>query len=112
MGHFPRRRAAGMLRENGGWSIFKNQEKIMAKRTGLGKGLDALIPAGQTPAAGGEGSMAQVSVEAISPNPRQPRVNFDADELDELAASIREHGVIQPLIVSPPINGKYTLIAG
>ncbi|NOZ00081.1 MAG: ParB/RepB/Spo0J family partition protein [Chloroflexi bacterium] len=84
----------------------------MAKRTGLGKGLDALIPAGQTPAAGGEGGMAQVSVEAISPNPRQPRVNFDADELDELAASIREHGVIQPLIVSPPINGKYTLIAG
>ena len=51
-------------------------------------------------------------MDAILRNPRQPRDQFDAKDLDELAASIREHGVIQPLIVSPETNGKYTLIAG
>jgi ParB family chromosome partitioning protein len=52
------------------------------------------------------------SVEAIARNPRQPRVQFDAGEIEELAASIREHGIIQPLIVSPAKNGSYVLIAG
>jgi ParB family chromosome partitioning protein len=86
----------------------------MPQRPGLGKGLDALIPstpAQQRPAAG-EGGVSQLPVDAILRNPRQPRDQFDAKDLDELAASIREHGVIQPLIVSPETNGKYTLIAG
>lgn len=82
----------------------------MPQRTGLGKGLDALIPGGSPSAP--EAGIAQVSPELISPNPRQPRSGFDAEELDELAASIREHGIIQPLIVSPDGNGRYTLIAG
>jgi ParB family chromosome partitioning protein len=85
----------------------------MPQRTGLGKGLDALIPGGnaetRTVVAGG---VQQASVESISRNPRQPRVQFDAGELEELAASIREHGIIQPLIVSPSKNGTYVLIAG
>jgi ParB family chromosome partitioning protein len=51
-------------------------------------------------------------VESIARNPRQPRVQFDAGELEELAASIREHGIIQPLIVSPGRGGNFTLIAG
>ncbi|MCC7512787.1 MAG: ParB/RepB/Spo0J family partition protein [Anaerolineae bacterium] len=85
----------------------------MPQRTGLGKGLDALIPGGdaetQTVVAGG---VQQASVESIARNPRQPRVQFDAGELEELAASIREHGIIQPLIVSPGRGGNFTLIAG
>jgi ParB family chromosome partitioning protein len=85
----------------------------MAQRTGLGKGLDALIPAGKTASPGGEtGGIAQVPIDSIQRNPRQPREKFDIEELENLAASIREHGVIQPLIVSPGRGGVYTLIAG
>jgi ParB family chromosome partitioning protein len=83
----------------------------MTPRSGLGKGLDALIPTGQK-AASGEGGITQIPVDSIQRNPRQPRENFDEGELENLAASIREHGVIQPLIVSPGKNGIYTLIAG
>jgi ParB family chromosome partitioning protein len=88
----------------------------MAQRTGLGKGLDALIPAGgKVPppvSTGSTGGVQQVSVEAIQRNPRQPRIHFKEEELAELAASIREHGVIQPLIVTPKPDGKFVLIAG
>jgi ParB family chromosome partitioning protein len=83
----------------------------MPPRSGLGKGLDALIPTGQK-ATGVEGGVTQVPVDSIQRNPRQPRENFDFEELENLAASIREHGVIQPLIVSPGKNGNFTLIAG
>jgi len=83
----------------------------MSQRSGLGKGLEALIPTGQTPL--GDGGVTQVSVGMIAPNPRQPRVNFDETGLAELAASIREHGVIQPLVVSPVNSeGKHVLIVG
>jgi ParB family chromosome partitioning protein len=83
----------------------------MPQRSGLGKGLDALIPGGST-APSGAGGVTQVEVDLIERNPRQPRVNFHKEELAELAVSIREHGVIQPLIVSPGKDGKYILIAG
>jgi ParB family chromosome partitioning protein len=82
----------------------------MPQRSGLGKGLDALIPGGEPVSS--DGGAAQVAVGAIQRNPRQPRQSFKEDELEELAMSIREHGVIQPLIVSPARNGVYTLIAG
>jgi ParB family chromosome partitioning protein len=84
----------------------------MAQRTGLGRGLDALIPGNapvSPPAAGGA---TEVPVGNITRNPHQPRVHFDEQELDELAASIREHGVIQPLVVMPAAGERYTLIAG
>ncbi|MBL8062059.1 MAG: ParB/RepB/Spo0J family partition protein [Anaerolineales bacterium] len=88
----------------------------MAQRKGLGKGLDALIPGGKSavppPGGGHAGGVQQVAVEAIKRNPRQPRIHFKEDELDELALSIREHGVIQPLIVSPKNDGTFILIAG
>jgi ParB family chromosome partitioning protein len=84
----------------------------MAKRKGLGKGLDALIPAGETKTSSAGGGVEQIAVDLIQRNPRQPRERFDIDELENLAASIREHGVIQPLIVSPGQNGIYILIAG
>ena len=82
----------------------------MPPRTGLGKGLDALIPGGS--AAASAAGATQVPIEAIARNPRQPRQSHNADELQELAASIRQHGVIQPLIVAPAMGGTYTLIAG
>lgn len=83
----------------------------MARKSGLGRGLDALIPGGEDeiPA----GGVRQVDVDVISPNPRQPRSQFDPEELAELADSIRQHGVIQPLILTPAETaGAYTLIAG
>jgi ParB family chromosome partitioning protein len=91
----------------------------MAQRKGLGKGLDALIPGGKSTSSapsgfvssGGSG-VQQVAVELIQRNPSQPRLTFKEDDLNELAASIREHGVIQPLIVLPSKDGTYTLIAG
>jgi ParB family transcriptional regulator, chromosome partitioning protein len=82
----------------------------MPQRSGLGKGLDALIPSGGTISS--EGGVARVAVDSIQRNPHQPRQSFKEDQLEELAMSIREHGVIQPLIVAPAGNGMYTLIAG
>lgn len=84
----------------------------MPPRTGLGKGLDALIPAGSQVTTTSASGVTQVAVDLIQRNPRQPREKFDINELENLAASIREHGVIQPLIVAPGKNGVYVLIAG
>jgi ParB family chromosome partitioning protein len=84
----------------------------MPPRSGLGKGLDALIPAGPQTATPSAAGVTQVAIDLIQRNPRQPREKFDLEELENLAASIREHGVIQPLIVSPAKNGIYVLIAG
>jgi ParB family chromosome partitioning protein len=78
------------------------------RRSGLGRGLDALIPSIQP-------SVEEVDIDLIAPNPQQPRSVFEPEALDELAESIREHGVIQPLIVSRPgLSGAapYQLIAG
>ena len=83
----------------------------MAKRFGLGRGLDALIPSGDEKTEERDASF--VSTSAIIPNPRQPRDRIDEESLQELANSIREHGVIQPLLVTGCNEpGKYTLIAG
>ena len=85
----------------------------MARRSGLGKGLGSLIPAG-TDDTGGDGSstrLADVSVDDISPNPYQPRVHFDEDSLGDLTESIRQIGVLQPILVRQ-IDDGYELIAG
>jgi ParB family chromosome partitioning protein len=85
----------------------------MPQRPGLGKGLDALIPSshGLQQQTAGVGVL-QLPVDVIQRNPRQPREQFDSKDLEELTASVREHGIIQPLIVSPGASGSYTLIAG
>ena len=81
----------------------------MPAKRGLGRGLDALIPSSDTPLIG----VAQLPIAAIGRNPRQPRARLNPTELEELANSIREHGVIQPLIVAQTAYpGQYTLIAG
>lgn len=83
----------------------------MARKSGLGKGLEALIPGGQNNAP--NGSPLLLPVDSILPNPSQPRQDMMEESLSELAASIREHGILQPIIVSQDFEtNKYTLIAG
>lgn len=88
----------------------------MARRPGLGKGLEALIPGGEKDVQSQHTStqgILQIPIELIQPNPQQPRTNMDEESLEELAASIREHGILQPLIVAEdPDLEKYILIAG
>jgi ParB family chromosome partitioning protein len=80
----------------------------MGRRSGLGKGLEALIPVADEP----KGGVTRVSVSAISPNPMQPRTVLNPEALAELASSIGEHGLIQPLIVTQQGPERYQLIAG
>lgn len=82
----------------------------MAKHKALGKGLSALIPEGLNLADGGE-QFFQCPIEAIEPNPYQPRQAFGDQELEELVNSVRERGIITPLLVSKAEKG-YRLIAG
>lgn len=83
----------------------------MAKRRGLGRGLSSLIPPTDSPAREDNG-LKWVDIEAISPNPHQPRTQLDESKLAELAESVREHGLIQPLVLKQISPGEYSLIAG
>lgn len=82
----------------------------MSRRSGLGRGLGSLIP---TEPLGRQGSPFQeVQVAAIKPNPLQPRSHFDEEAMSSLSASIREVGVLQPILVRDLGEGEYELIAG
>lgn len=88
----------------------------MARKSGLGKGLEALIPVSTTPEepqqVSGSGPE-MVAIEKIIPNPRQPRHTLNEEKLTELAESIKEHGILQPLIVTHESQtDQYILIAG
>lgn len=86
----------------------------MAKR-GLGRGLDALIEPRAPETGGGEPGeqrLVDLSVDDLRPNPLQPRASMAEDRLRELADSIRERGVMQPLVVRPAAGGGYEIIAG
>ena len=98
---------------------------MVARRSGLGKGLDALIPTNRTTGSTTSGTstsdgtniesatgLKDIAVNAIDPNPNQPRVHFDEASLAELSASISAIGVLQPILVRPDENGRYQLIAG
>lgn len=80
----------------------------MMRRMGLGRGLDALIPS-EGP---GRSGLRQVPVEEVKANPRQPRDALDPQALAELAASIRQLGVLQPILVRPRGQGGWELVAG
>lgn len=81
------------------------------KNRGLGRGLDALLFDNSLD--GGESaSVSSLAIGEIEPNRDQPRQNFDGEALNELASSIAEHGVLQPLIVRPTPDGGYQLVAG
>jgi ParB family chromosome partitioning protein len=84
----------------------------MARRGGLGTNLDALIPTSLTVGDKEVGQQNEVAINAISPNPRQPRTHFDPVALDELIASIKEIGILQPPVVRQTTPGKYELIMG
>jgi len=83
----------------------------MSKRGGLGRGLSALIP-GAPEAGEGFGGLLEVPVNAVAPNPRQPRTRFDDETIEALAASIREVGILQPVVVRRSGDAAYELIAG
>jgi ParB family transcriptional regulator, chromosome partitioning protein len=79
------------------------------KRSALGRGLSALIP--EAPALR-PGGVSELAVAEIAPNPLQPRRHFAREALDELAASLRQHGVLQPVVVTRAGSGGYHLITG
>ncbi len=85
---------------------------MSVKRGGLGTNLDALIPTSLTLEGKEVAQQNEVSVDSISPNPRQPRTVFDEDALRELTASIKEVGLLQPPVVRETSLGRYELIMG
>ncbi len=80
---------------------------MATRKPGLGRGLEALIPSGES-----DHEFRRLKLDDIVPNPGQPRVSFDEDALEELAASVAEVGVLQPVIVRPLEDGRFALIAG
>lgn len=81
----------------------------MSEKKRLGKGLGALIPE----ALATSGDVIEIALERIKPNPFQPRASFEDDKMQELAASIREHGVLQAVVVAAGADGEdYVLVAG
>jgi ParB family chromosome partitioning protein len=81
---------------------------MAVKKGGLGRGLDALFNENATE----DGGVVNVNLNDIEPNREQPRKDFDEEALSELAESISEHGLIQPIVVKPETNGRYSIIAG
>ena len=75
------------------------------KKRGLGRGLDALLEPSAAP-------IRSLSLGELEPNRFQPRSDFDEAGLEELANSIRSQGVVQPIVVTPKSDGKFTIIAG
>jgi len=85
--------------------LSSGAEPTTTARRGLGRGFEILM-------GGGEPELTHVPVDAIHPNPRQPRRRFDGESVSGLAESIRAQGVIQPVVVRPRLQGGYELIAG
>lgn len=84
------------------------------KSTGLGRGLDSLIPQSFDPALllDSDERVQKVLISTIVPNPEQPRRHFDVQALEELASSIKQFGVLQPLIITPHGESEYKIVAG
>lgn len=97
----------------------KGRMKIMTNKV-LGKGLNALFGIYDsdesyediTKSKRNENGVLEVDINKIKPNPNQPRKNFDEDALKELAASIKTHGIVQPIVLNKEANGEYLIIAG
>ena len=83
---------------------------MMAKKShGLGRGLDALLPEADESLSGG---VQEIAIGDIDPNPDQPRRVFQEESIAQLAQSIREQGVLQPILVTPEEGGRYRIVAG
>jgi ParB family transcriptional regulator, chromosome partitioning protein len=88
-------------------SLIDNRQRARSgSRRALGRGLDALLPASEN------AGQREVDVDNIEPNPNQPRQRFDNSALEELAASITEHGIVQPLVVTAVGDDRFRLIVG
>jgi ParB family chromosome partitioning protein len=85
---------------------------MSAKRGGLGTNLDALIPTSLTVGGNEVAQQNEVSVDSMSPNPKQPRTVFNEEAMAELVASIKEIGILQPPVVRQTSPGRYELIMG
>ena len=83
----------------------------MQRRNALGRGLDSLISMSEV-RTDGSSAINEIEIDKIDPNPDQPRRNFDAESLQELAISIRELGIVQPLSLRTTSDGRYQIIAG
>lgn len=103
--------------------LFKRKENIMTKKSKMDRGLDSLffdnsideISEADSSAVendGGENGISTVRISLIEPDKNQPRSEFDEDALNELAENIRQHGVLQPILVRPLDNGGYKIVAG
>lgn len=78
------------------------------KKRGLGRGLDALLDKGEEAPA----PIQSLPIDQLKPNRFQPRTRFDDEAIEELAASIKTQGIVQPLVVSPEADGTYVIVAG
>ena len=82
----------------------------MAKKMGLGKGIGSLFPEEATKIP--ENGIMELNITQVEPNANQPRKTFDNEKLEVLADSIRQHGLIQPIIVTKNSDDTYTIVAG
>ena len=85
---------------------------MSTKRGGLGTNLDALIPTSLTVGGNEVAQQNEVSIDSISPNPKQPRTVFNEEAMTELVASIKEIGILQPPVVRQTSPGRYELVMG
>jgi ParB family transcriptional regulator, chromosome partitioning protein len=81
------------------------------RNRGMGRGLAAILSVSQADERGGA-ELRDIAVELVQPNPAQPRKRFDDDALEALAGSLRDRGVLQPILVRPLAGGRYELVAG
>src|SRR6185436_17391320 len=88
-------------------SNLPRRSSVVVER-GIGRGLAAILP---TSSADDE-TLHRIPLDLIVPNPKQPRRSFDEQELRELADSLRDHGLLQPILVRPLPGGRYELVAG
>jgi ParB family transcriptional regulator, chromosome partitioning protein len=84
------------------------------KKVGLGRGFDSLIPQGvdTTLLFDDQDRIQKLAVNLLTPNPQQPRTTFDEEALAQLAESIKQYGILQPLVVTPHGQGRYAIVAG
>ncbi len=91
---------------------MQNTPQTQRKRSALGQGLSALIPLSHSQFDDDGNSVVSLPIDSLEPNAYQPRRSFSPSALDELAASIKEMGVIQPIVARPNASGAYQIVAG
>lgn len=85
-----------------------------AKKSGLGRGFDTLIPQNfdKSLLLDEHDRIEKIAIDSLEPNPDQPRQHFDTRALEQMAESVKQYGVLQPLVITPLVDGRYAIIAG